>query len=336
VLRPIKAAGVGGAPGVIDTFTAGVLPGNRIPWIIGIPIFLDLVLYLAPRLSGAPVFHRLAKRVMDVYGSMAATGMDQATVDFMRERVAEFDTAASSFNLFFLIPASLAQIPSIQPSSLTGTFSLELNSGLSVLSISLAFILVGTFLGCLFLGVLAQQVRDGKISPTVLIKRVEVYFVSVLGFVLLLIGMFVAISIPVGIVFAVISLISAGIATALLSAMGALAQVFGILVLIYLFFWIDAIVVSDAGPMRAAVNSARVVASNFWSSVFFMALIEVITLGTFEIWSQIVGTPLGTIVAIIGNAYIATGLAAAAMLFYQTRVSRLPAARGVLGRVSQA
>ena len=196
--------------------------------------------------------------------------------------------------------------------------------------------MVGTFLGCLFLGVLAQQVRDGKISPTVLIKRVEVYFVSVLGFVLLLIGMFVAISIPVGIVFAVISLISAGIATALLSAMGALAQVFGILVLIYLFFWIDAIVVSDAGPMRAAVNSARVVASNFWSSVFFMALIEVITLGTFEIWSQIVGTPLGTIVAIIGNAYIATGLAAAAMLFYQTRVSRLPAARGVLGRVSQA
>ncbi|HLZ07816.1 MAG TPA: hypothetical protein VKT80_04460, partial [Chloroflexota bacterium] len=111
-------------------------------------------------------------------------------------------------------------------------------------------------------------------------------------------------------------------------------NILGILLVIYLYFWIDAIVVSDAGPLRAAVNSGRVVANNFWSSVFFIGLVLVITQGTMLIWKTVDLEPIGMVVAIAANAYIATGLTAASMLFYQTRVARLPAARGVLGRVS--
>jgi len=37
-------------------------------------------------------------------------------------------------------------------------------------------------------------------------------------------------------------------------------------------------------------------------------------------------------VAIVGNAYVASGLAAASMQYYQTRVSRLPAGRGIVGQ----
>ncbi|MGH2458559.1 MAG: hypothetical protein ACRDIY_06790, partial [Chloroflexota bacterium] len=107
-----------------------------------------------------------------------------------------------------------------------------------------------------------------------------------------------------------------------------------ILFMIYLFVRVDAIVVSEVGPVRAAANSARVVANNFWSTVGFILLVYVISLGTQVIWKALGDNDAGMIVAIIGNAYIASGLTAASLLFYKTRLARLPAATGVLGRVS--
>jgi hypothetical protein len=111
------------------------------------------------------------------------------------------------------------------------------------------------------------------------------------------------------------------------------AQVASILLVIYLFFLVDAIVVSEVGPVRAAVNSARVVSSNVWSTVLFIFLVWVISAGLQLVWGAMSKTLFGTGVAIVANAYVASGLAAASMQYYQTRVSRLPAPHGVVGRV---
>jgi hypothetical protein len=333
-LRPTKPATA--VPGVIDTLSGGFDRVNRIPWILGFPILLDVILWLAPRLSGAPVFHRLATSLSDLYGSVATTGLDDTTVKFMRERIADFDTNAATFNLLFLIPTSLAPIPTIEPSSITGSFSLELTSGEVLLAVVIGFALLGTLFGCFFRGILAQQVRDGKVNAVALARRVPFYFISVLGFVLLAIGAIVAILIPLGIVIGLISLVSPTIGVLVLSATGAAANVFAFLVVIYLYFWVDAVVVSGVGPLRAAVNSGRVVANNFWSTILFIGLVLVISQGTSLIWNALDQIPIGMVIAIAANAYIATGLTAASMIFYQTRVARLPAASGVLGRVTQA
>jgi hypothetical protein len=308
---------------------------NRIPWILGFPILLDVILWLSPRLSAAPVFHRLASTLSDLYGSVTATGLDESTVTFMRERISEFDTASSSFNLLFLIPGSLAQIPSIEPPSIAGTFSLELSSGLDLLVLALGFELVGILIGCVFWGILAQQLRDGKVNVSTLPRRVGFYVLSILGFVLLAVGVSIAILIPIGVVIGLISVVSPTVGVIVLSAMGAAANILGILLVIYLYFWVDAIVISNAGPLRAAVNSGRVVANNFWSTVFFIGLVLLISRGTSLIWDALDQAPFGMVVAIAANAYVATGLTSASLLFYQTRMARLPAARGVLGRVSQ-
>src|SRR5207244_2230916 len=121
--------------------------------------------------------------------------------------------------------------------------------------------------------------------------------------------------IPILIIIGVISVISSTVGVILLSAIGFAANIVGILLIIYLYFWVDAIVVSDAGPLRAAVSSGRVVASNFWSSVFFIGLVLLISRGTSLIWDALDPAPIGMVVAIALNAYIATGLIAASMLF---------------------
>ncbi|HEX5417844.1 MAG TPA: hypothetical protein VFZ25_19475, partial [Chloroflexota bacterium] len=151
---------------------------------------------------------------------------------------------------------------------------------------------------------------------------------------LLAIGVIFVVSLVVGIGVSVVSLVAPPVGSFLWLLVTALAQIAGVLFLIYLFFLTDAIVVSEVGPIRAAVSSTRVVANNFWSSVGFIGLVYIITLGMQIIWSGLAQNPVGTVIAIAGNAYIASGLAAASMLFYKNRVTRLSATDGMPGRVS--
>jgi hypothetical protein len=222
------------------------------------------------------------------------------------------------------------------PTSLTGTIALEINSGWELLGVAAVAELVGTLIGCLYLGALAQQIRDGKFMPQTLFRRVWRYWLSVVGFVALGIGVCLAVSVPVGIAIGLVQVVAPGAGMVLWYAALAGAQIIAVLMMIYLFFLVDAIVVSEAGPVRAAVNSARVVANNFWATVGFIVLVYVISLGMQVIWTAMSKSPIGTVAAIVGNAYVATGLTTASLLYYQARVSRLPVARGVLGRASQA
>ncbi len=334
-MRPTTSATGNAVPGVIDTLTTGFDQVNKVPWVLGLPILVDVFLWLAPRLSAGPVIHRLAARMLDLYSGVTANGLDPAALDQAKTSINDLDTAASTVNLLTLLVVNVAAVPSIVPDSLTGSVAQEINSGPVLAVVVLLAGFIGGLLGCLYLGVIAQQVRDKKFSPAVLARRVWFYWLSVLGF-LVLAGLFiVVVSIPIGIVIGLAQLAAPGLGGALLGVVSTIVPIAGVLFTIYLFFLVYAIVVSEVGPVRAAVSSARVVANNFWTSVGFIVLFYVISLGMQVVWTAMDKNAIGTVAAIAGNAYIETGLAAASMVFYRSRVSRLPAARGVLGRVGQ-
>jgi hypothetical protein len=331
-VRPTKPVG-SPVPGVIETLSAGFEQINRIPWILGLPIIVDLFLWLVPGISAAPVIHRLTSRALEVYHGVTASGLDPTAVDQARQSLGELDTASASFNVLSLLVLNVAAVPSIMPSSLTGAVAQEINSGLLLAVVVLLALVVGGLLGCLYLGAIAQQVRDKRFDPLVLIRRVWFYWLSVIGFILLAGFCIVAVSIPVGIIVGLAQFAAPGLGGALWSVALTFVQIAGVLFMIYLFFLVYAIVVSEVGPVRAAISSARVVANNFWTSVGFIVLYYVISLGMQVVWTALSASVIGTAAAIAGNAYIASGLAAASMLYYSSRVSRLPAASGVLGRV---
>ena len=93
----------------------------------------------------------------------------------------------------------------------------------------------------------------------------------------------------------------------------------------YLFFSIQALLLSDASPVQAIRLSVAVIASNFWAAISLIGLTFLITLGLPIAWQLIATHPAGLAVGIIGNAYIGTGVAAAGFLFYQERLERLKA-----------
>ena len=337
-MRPVTPASNNAAPGLIETLSAGFEQVNRVLWIVALPILIDLFLWLGPGLSAGPVFAEIGSwysRMVDTYASVAG-GVDASTLDQARQAVSAFQSQAGQFNLLSLLVINIASVPSVLPPTHGAVPSYQVGTLGALLGIVLAAEVVGILIGCLYLGLLAQQVRDGRVIVAKLGRRVWFYWLSVIGFIFLVIGLTLVISIPVGLAIGLVQLIAPGVGVALLALASSAAYIAAILFMIYLFFLVDAIVVSEVGPIRAAVNSARVVANNFWSTVGFIVLIYVISLGTQVIWKALSDNDAGMVIAIIGNAYISSGLTAASLLYYKTRVSRLPAATGVLGRVSSS
>src|SRR2546430_10644884 len=93
--------------------------------------------------------------------------------------------------------------------------------------------------------------------------------------------------------------------------------------IVYMFFAIEALLLSDVGPLQAIRLSVVVIASNFWAAITLIGLTFLITLGVPLAWQFITAYPAGLVIAILGNAYIGTGVAAAGFLFYKERLERL-------------
>jgi len=72
---------------------------------------------------------------------------------------------------------------------------------------------------------------------------------------------------------------------------------------------------------RAIVQSFVTVRNNFWSTLSFVILYTVISLGFGSLLINLAAlTPIGAIIAILAYAYIGTGLTMGLLVFYRTRL----------------
>ncbi|HVA23647.1 MAG TPA: hypothetical protein VMW62_04570, partial [Chloroflexota bacterium] len=201
--------------------------------------------------------------------------------------------------------------------------NLALNSPGAFLLAAVISVLAGLWLGCLYLGLIAQVVRDGRTDLRLLASAVWRYWRRLVAFLFIVGALLLLAAAPFGLAYAIVS--SASPAAGELLAF--LLQIALIWAIVYLFFAVEALLLSDVGPVRAIRLSVRVITGNFWAAVSLIGLTFLISLGLPLAWQLIAANPAGLAVGIIGNAYIGTGVAAAAFLFYQERLERLkPAA----------
>jgi hypothetical protein len=311
-------------PGVVDTLTAGFTTINRIIWVLALPILLDVFLWLGPRLSIEPV----GQQILDWYGRQtavaAAAGSPMViTSEQLRQSVAG---PMASFNLFSVIALNVAGLPSFMANqSIDRPAAAEIHDLVILLLLVIGLALGGLLPGAAFLTLIGQVVRGQSISLEnhqiySRIVRVWLYLVAfVVGaFILALV-----IALPVSAILSIILMISQAFGAIMILLAGALLQVAFFASIIYLFFLVDAIVISEVHPLRAGWNSILVVARSFWPSLGFIMLSFIILTGTQIIWSRMVSPQLGPLPCIVANAYIASGLTAASMLFYQNRLALL-------------
>jgi hypothetical protein len=80
-----------------------------------------------------------------------------------------------------------------------------------------------------------------------------------------------------------------------------------------------AVVLDNVGIARAVLNSLAVVNRSLLAVILFVALTSVIQTGLGLLWGNLMRGVVGTLVAIVGNAFVGTGLLVAGFVFYRDR-----------------
>lgn len=309
--------------GVIDTLSAGYGVVNRHPWILLMPVLLDLFLWLGPQVSAARLMSQALGRAALLSPNRAALlGQDQ-----QRDLVA----AAESFNLLSALAPSVIGVPSFVAAVgiRDPLHSVYVGSWGAALALLLGAWLGGSLLGSLYYTALAAGVLGEPASPGRLVPLALRAWGRVLAYLVLLAGIALLFGLPVG--FLALS------AVLVAPALGSLIMTAVVMALtwaaIYLFFAPEAIFLSRVGPLQAIRNSVAVVRLNFWGAFAIIILITIILLGMGRVWDLSLDrfpSPWGIGIGIIGNAYISTGLIAASFQFYRERIEYLrPPARSV-------
>ncbi|MFN8632604.1 MAG: hypothetical protein U0893_02030 [Chloroflexota bacterium] len=304
------------ATGVVDSLSAGFGVVNEQPWIVLIPILLDLFFLFGPRVSIAPVIGQIVTRPE----LSRALGADSTSAAL---------ALAEETNLLGLLSPAGMTLPTIVPALASrvggarGAF-IMVDSVAAAFLVGLGAVLIGAFLGCLYRVILSQQAREGELTLRSLPAESVVAWGRVIALTLLLtfVGFFAIV--PLAFIAALASLATAA-ATAIMTAIVATVAIAAQL---YLFFAPDAIFISRVGPIQAIRQSAAVVHAGIWSALTLAILITVILIGMSQVWIALAGqASWGLALGIVGNAYVASGLVAASMLFYRERMENLLAQR---------
>ena len=295
--------------GVIDALGAGFSTINKKLALVLIPIVLDLFFWLGPRLS-VPAFH---------VGS-PLNGLPADSQSMLEQFEQSVNALTQGFNGFTLLGIGVPNLlgSNTDPTSLLGTTVIEVHGKVLFAGLMVAIAIFGLFLTSLYLTLIAQVVRDGRLRWRRL-YRVLVYWGRLLLLMLVIGVVAVAIILP----FAVVSMLAAQASTGLWVFMAFLLQGPMYMLLLIFIFAAMAIFVDDARPLVAISRSMAVLTRSFWSSLGLLVLVATVFLGFPYVWQAIMRNPYGVVLAILGNAYIGTAFATAIMLFYRDRAAQL-------------
>jgi hypothetical protein len=297
--------------GVIDSVATGFLVTNRHLPFLALPIALDLLLWLGPKISIQPLLNRLfgvGSTPLTELGMTGASANDQLAASL------------TEFNLLGLL--SLA-MPSSRSMFLSAG---EADAALTIGTWPLAFAaVVVLFTAALLIGAFYRStVVQGVIEPAngntdgiydIFVQAAPRY----VRLLLIVIGLAMAGLAALTALITVADAVVPGVGSVIVTVTAGV-----ILWLVILFYLSEsAVFVSGYGAVASLRASAQIVRAFLWPSVGLFFLLRLIGFGMGMIWGLVGDASLVTVAAIGGNAYIATGLTLAAMVYYRDRMDSM-------------
>lgn len=302
------------APGIIQTIQSGYDTINARPYLIAVPLALDLVLWLGPRLTSPALFAWLAH-----WPAQTNEGADLATALYQRGETAEVTTGVAQLWNGYGVSNLIGSLGRGHFASVMERPTAAIGPWYVALLVMLALLVIGLWLKSLFVTPIAQLVRREPFELGWILRTSLHTAMRVLMLFLTVLGMFVLALVPVvllGVMFVLAGINGFGLL--LLAAIIPLVWA-----LFYGAFAMDAIFLENVGPMRALYLSYRVVRRNVWPTAGFIAMTIVISRGIPLALIRVIEQPIGVFLAIIAHAYVAAGLATGSLLFYRERRARV-------------
>lgn len=301
-------------PGVIDTIGLGYAALVARPEVVLPPILLDLYLWLGLRLTARPLTARLAAWVWD-----EGTASARVTRDIERWK---------QFNVFELLNLRLPtlRVPGLLPlladgePSFARTWVVGDAAWWVVALVGVAALCAGFLIGAVYLVGVASAAAGVGAGSDALRPAVAGRVGLAIGLWLLaILGSLALVCMPL-ILLAAAGVWFGGGAFSSLLLFGLLPAAWGFM---YFYFSVEALVVDRVGPFAAMRASYQVVRRYFWQSARFIGVSLLVTTGFPFALRALTHQPAGLALAIILHAFVASGMIAAAMLFYRDRARRI-------------
>lgn len=295
--------------GILDTLTVGFTTTIKKLWLMALPIAVDVFLWLGPKVSIAPVIDKMVQGFDEALALAAPSAQDQALTQMWPLLLEEMQLALSRVNLLALLSWGRIGFPSIagnRPINPDADQVMQIASYGRMFVAQLSIMAVGLFLAACFLALIAQQVREEDLDLGKALSRAPLYWARM-----------AALFVPLGVLL--ILAVSVGF---MLGPLVFLVWVGALWFLVYTMFLPQAITLAEDPPLRALWNSFAIVRMNFWSALGLLILTSVISMGLGLIWNGLLSSTLGTVIAIVANAYVGTALTVAMFVFYRDRLLR--------------
>lgn len=276
--------------------------------LIVIPIGIDLFIWLGPKISIALWIQKLITQLQAAIQGASSVFQTESTV-LVSQALGDIQTTFSGLNMMSLLAWGRVGVPSVAgilPITPDTKLVIPVSTDLQLVTVCIALLAIGLLIACIFIGLISQVVKGERVAWGAVLKQAPTHWLTL-----------TVIYIPLIIMTSILVMIGT-----LLGPLAFLIIVGILWMLLYLYFVPQAVIMGDASPMEAIRNSFIVVRTSFWPSLGFIILTNVISGGFTYIWSHLVGSPVGIVVAIVLNAVVGTGLLIASCIFFQDRLQR--------------
>ncbi len=275
-------------------------------WLITLPILLDLLLWLGPRLDITTLLTQSLSLLSDQ--EMFAAFAEQAAA------------LAPRTNMFTMLSFPVIGIPALMTGPTPqqtpiATATVEITSMpvwfLSFLGLNLA----GLLLAAIYYNLLAHALRGDPFDLALFAPRLLRSGFRLIGLVLVFALCLAAVGVallPVALIFALF-----GLGPTTLIFLGGAAAMW---LAIYLSFSIHGIVLHDAGIFPAMFASVRLVQIHIWPALLLLLGLVLVGSGLNTLWRQVDNGSWLTLVSLFGHGFISTALVMSTFVFYRDRV----------------
>jgi hypothetical protein len=293
--------------GVIDTLSAGYRALHRRLWALLIPAGVSSYLWLGAPVVLGSVAAELRTLIDDAARTLSDDGRAQAQ---LVEAVLASDLRVALAWLNFMpVLAPPAELETGAELALHGMGATLLAAGL--------INLLALLLSSLFLCLIADAVRGTQGELRRALARLPRVAAHICLYLLAVGGIGIVLALPFLAISAIVIAMLPGF-TLLVLLLWYVALFW---VYIYTGFAPEAISANRTGPLRAIAQSVEVVRRDLGGTLGLLLLSFVIVNGLGVLWRQLAASTPGLAVAILGSAYVGSGLAAARMEFFRARLA---------------
>lgn len=325
---PERRTQYGTAAGVIDTIADAVTFVLQRPWLILVPIAIDLILWLVLKVTMGPVIDNFIRlmETTNVEGSdqiieqLEQYGDQIMISDYLGAFVPTLFTGMSldsimGIIMLFVAPDGFgvprADIYEPWQNGLVDT--IRPDSSAMVPLVLFGVVLLSSIAMVIFRVPIVRAIRGTK--PTGLLQEMARSWVNFVLYLLLLMVIGAAAVVPLAIMSALVPIL--GLSVAFLASFALL--ILGGMLGVYSLFAVDAMLVHRTSPINGFRMSFAIGREYFGQAARFALTCIFVMLATLRLWSELASSAPGFIVAIIGSAFVGTVLTAASIFFYTDR-----------------